>query len=91
MDNPPNWGVGPQFYHPLSETETHSRNYVIERTLDAIPTKIESGGIANSDGRMVVEYWTSQDWCHIEAHADVEENLSKRIYAHYMKIVETAI
>ena len=60
------------FTRPLSETHRHNE---IELTLDAILTEIE-GGVA---GRNVVEYWTRQEWRHIEAHADVDENLAKQI------------
>lgn len=62
------------FSRPLSEAH---RNNVIERTLDAILAEMEEG--IEGSGRMVVEYWTRQEWRHIEAHADVDENLSKRI------------
>jgi hypothetical protein len=60
------------FTRPLSEANRHND---IELTLDAILTEIE-GGIA---GKNVVEYWTRQEWRHIEAHADVDENLAKRM------------
>ena len=60
------------FTRPLSKTHRHNE---IELTLDAILTEIE-GGVA---GKNVVEYWTRQEWRHIEAHADVDENLAKGI------------
>jgi hypothetical protein len=75
------------FVRPLSE-DRRGRCNAIERTLDAILTEIEDGLGSDDDdissssgdgnnGRMVVEYWTRQEWRHIEAHADVDENLSK--------------
>lgn len=63
------------FTFPLSSSSNvrvHRWN-VIEETLDAILR--ESSDI----GGCTVEYWTRQDWRHIEAHADVDENLSKQI------------
>ncbi|KAL7534762.1 hypothetical protein ACHAWF_004945 [Thalassiosira exigua] len=60
---------------------------VVERALDAILTEID-GATATAEGegveggiprRQYVEYWTRQEWRHIEAHADVDENLSKQI------------
>ena len=48
---------------------------IIERTLDAILT--EMGETANETNTQYVEYWTRQEWRHIEAHADVDENLAK--------------
>lgn len=43
---------------------------LIERTLDAVLKEI-------GDGEEFVEYWSRQEWRHIEAHADVDENLAK--------------
>jgi hypothetical protein len=45
---------------------------LVERTLDAILT--EMGDL----GSEYVEYWSRQEWRHIEAHADVDEALAKR-------------
>jgi len=44
---------------------------LIEQTLDAILTEI------GDPTRQFVEYWSRQEWRHIEAHADVDENLAK--------------
>ena len=44
---------------------------VLERTLDALLTELAAG-----DG--YVEYWTRQEWRHIEAHADVDEHRAKQ-------------
>ena len=66
------------FSRPLADV--NERN-IIERTLDSILTEIEDN--AEDDGsaqkKHYVEYWTRQEWRHIEAHADVDENLSKRV------------
>jgi hypothetical protein len=43
---------------------------MIETTLDAILTAL-------GDDSTFVEYWTRQEWRHIEAHADVDEHLAK--------------
>lgn len=48
----------------------------IETTLDAILTEL-------GDDSMFVEYWTRQEWRHIEAHADVDEHLAKEQDAAY--------
>ena len=61
---------------------------LIELAIDEILTKLgDDVGIGNSttdndddDGQQqqqFVEYWTRQEWRHIEAHADVDENLAK--------------
>lgn len=63
------------FTFPLSSSNGVHRHNVIEQTLDAILSEIESSDI----GGGIVEYWTRQEWRHIEAHADVDENLSKQI------------
>lgn len=63
------------FTFPLSSSNGVHRHNVIEQTLDAIVREIKSGDI----GGCIVEYWTRQEWRHIEAHADVDENLSKQI------------
>ena len=61
----------------------NNNNNIIERTLDAILTQIDSSSNSNNnDGttkKQYVEYWTRQEWRHIEAHADVDENLAKHI------------
>lgn len=60
------------FTRPLVDPD-HSG--IIERTLDSILT--EMGDAANETNTQYVEYWTRQEWRHIEAHADVDENLAK--------------
>ena len=60
------------FTFPLSSSNGAHRCNVIEETLDAILR--ESSDI----GGCIVEYWTRQDWRHIEAHADVDENLRSK-------------
>jgi len=55
----------------------HITNNIIERTLDAILTQLDND--ATKSKKQYVEYWTRQEWRHIEAHADVDENLSKRM------------
>jgi hypothetical protein len=45
---------------------------LVERTLDVILT--EMGDFASG----YVEYWSRQEWRHIEAHADVDEALAKQ-------------
>mmetsp|Transcript_16767 Transcript_16767/g.31772 ORF Transcript_16767/g.31772 Transcript_16767/m.31772 type:complete len:380 (+) Transcript_16767:130-1269(+) len=52
-----------------THTTTDSKQN-IETTLDAILTEL-------GDDSPFVEYWTRQEWRHIEAHADVDENLAK--------------
>jgi hypothetical protein len=68
------------FTFPLSSSSSTGvhRHNVIEQTLDAILREIKSSDIIGG-GSNIVEYWTRQEWRHIEAHADVDENLSKQI------------
>ncbi len=68
------------FSRPLAAAAdgNHRNNNIIERALDAILTEIEDGTDDGAKSRQYVEYWTRQEWRHIEAHADVDENLSKR-------------
>ncbi|KAL7536355.1 hypothetical protein ACHAXR_007111 [Thalassiosira sp. AJA248-18] len=61
------------FSRPLANA---GGNNIIERSLDAILTEIEN--VSDVDSEHYVEYWTRQEWRHIEAHADVDENLSKK-------------
>lgn len=68
------------FSRPLDGDNNNSN--IIERTLDAILTEIEGGmddGGSGANKKHYVEYWTRQEWRHIEAHADVDENLSKEM------------
>jgi len=60
-------------------TDVHNNRNIIEQTLDVILTEIDNNNDGNSsDGqKQYVEYWTRQEWRHIEAHADVDENLSR--------------
>jgi hypothetical protein len=68
------------FTFPLSSSSSTGvhRHNVIEQTLDAILHEIKSSDIIGGNSS-IVEYWTRQEWRHIEAHADVDENLSKQI------------
>ena len=60
-------------------------NNIIERTLNAILSEFERGLPRSGDDgdesqqQQYVEYWTRQEWRHIEAHADVDENLAKSL------------
>lgn len=63
------------FSRPLAQNS--GGNNIIERTLDAILTEIESNSNIHEKHQQYVEYWTRQEWRHIEAHADVDENLAK--------------
>jgi len=57
---------------------------VIERVLDSILTQLEEQEKGNNKkeaktkASKYVEYWTRREWRHIEAHADVDENLAKQ-------------
>jgi hypothetical protein len=51
---------------------TQEPHTLIERALDAILQEM------NKPKDCHVEYWSRQEWRHIEAHADVDENLAKR-------------
>ena len=62
------------FSRPLQNS---NGNNIIERTLDAILTEIESNSGNKQEKKQYVEYWTRQEWRHIEAHSDVDENLAK--------------
>ena len=48
---------------------------VIERALEEILRQLDDG--SDTDKEQYVEYWTRQEWRHIEAHSDVDENLAK--------------
>jgi len=48
---------------------------IIERALDSILSEL--GDVADENNKQYVEYWTRQEWRHIEAHADVDENFAK--------------
>ena len=62
-------------------TDAHNNRNIIEKTLDLILNEIDNNnGSSNSDGqKQYIEYWTRQEWRHIEAHADVDENLSRHM------------
>lgn len=67
------------FSRPILDTDKSNRP-IIELVLDDILTKLEDGSNSNSANngqQQFVEYWTRQEWRHIEAHADVDENLAK--------------
>ena len=68
------------FTRPLISNTGENYNNIIERTIDAILTEIENEDhpAVSSTKQCYVEYWTRQEWRHIEAHADVDENLSKQ-------------
>jgi len=66
------------FSYPIQNRDGKN---IIELTLNAILTQMEERE-ENKNGRRAakqyfVEYWTRQEWRHIEAHADVDENLAK--------------
>lgn len=67
---------------PLLPNTNGNGNNIIERTIDAVLTEIERSGsnhdATTSTNQCYVEYWTRMEWRHIEAHADVDENLSKQ-------------
>ena len=63
------------FSRPLDRNG--GNNNIIERTLDAILKEIESNDKQNEGRKQYVEYWTRQEWRHIEAHSDVDEALAK--------------
>ena len=63
------------FSRPLDQS--NNGNNIIERTLDAILTEIESKDNNIHGQQQYVEYWTRQEWRHIEAHSDVDEALAK--------------
>lgn len=60
------------FTRPISNPGQHP---AIERALDAILSEL--GDEADDENKQYVEYWTRQEWRHIEAHADVDEHLAK--------------
>jgi len=55
--------------------KTQPTNY-IENVLDSILCTIDTT-MDTPNNHVYVEYWTRQEWKHIEAHADVDENLAK--------------
>ena len=61
------------FKRPLTD---RTNRPVIEQALDSILSKLGDEDI-NDDNEQYVEYWTRQEWRHIEAHADVDEHLAK--------------
>jgi len=64
------------------DTNGHNNRNIIEQTLDVILTEIDNNnnGSSSSDGqKQYIEYWTRQEWRHIEAHTDVDENLSRHM------------
>ncbi len=69
------------FTRPIShskDSEVTTRP-LIELVLDKILSEIEVDSQQQSTKKSTqfVEYWTRQEWRHIEAHADVDENLAK--------------
>jgi len=73
------------FTRPLINPNERSN---IERVLDKILTEI--GDVPAGNDEQYVEYWTRQEWRHIEAHADVDENLAKQQDMELMKNGELA-
>ena len=63
------------FTRPLAQNKEGIN--IIERTLDAILTEIESKENNSQGKKQYVEYWTRQEFRHIEAHSDVDEALAK--------------
>jgi len=72
-------------YTSLSDTDNndntngHNNRNIIEQTLDFILTEIDNNNGSSDRQKQYVEYWTRQEWRHIEAHADVDENLSRHM------------
>ncbi len=67
------------FSRPIENPE---ESPIIELALDAILTEMEQESTTSSSTRtevpkQYVEYWTRQEFRHIEAHADVDEHLAK--------------
>ena len=60
------------FTRPISNP---GQRPVIESALDTILSQL--GDEADEENKQYVEYWTRQEWRHIEAHADVDEHLAK--------------
>ena len=60
------------FTRPLNPQNEYP---IIEQALDSILT--EMGDDVGDSNLQHVEYWTRQEWRHIEAHADVDEHLAK--------------
>lgn len=50
---------------------------LIERILEKILSELDDESTKQSSTHQYVEYWTRQEWRHIEAHADVDEHLAK--------------
>lgn len=63
------------FQRPLSSKQQNNIP-IIERAIDSILTEM-GDTVDSDDGNQYVEYWTRQEWRHIEAHADVDEHLAK--------------
>mmetsp|Transcript_24283 Transcript_24283/g.27747 ORF Transcript_24283/g.27747 Transcript_24283/m.27747 type:complete len:405 (+) Transcript_24283:58-1272(+) len=79
--------------HDQHDQSKQTRRPLLEQVLDDILSEIEkdniiiqqkgkkghtSSSISNqSESKQYVEYWTRQEWRHIEAHADVDEHLAK--------------
>lgn len=60
------------FTRPITNKDSHP---LIEQALDEILNQLGDNG--NGKEVQYVEYWTRQEWRHIEAHADVDEHLAK--------------
>jgi hypothetical protein len=66
-------GLGHKAFTRPLQNDAHSS--VIERALDTILTEL--GDVADRSNQQYVEYWSRQEFRHIEAHADVDEHLAK--------------
>ena len=77
-------------YQKKAQEVKNEKRCIIEEALEAILTELEdhdqnnasntSNNSNNSNDmkrRQYVEYWTRQEWRHIEAHADVDEHRAK--------------
>jgi hypothetical protein len=60
------------FTRPMVNKDSHP---IIEQALDDILSEL--GDDINEKEVQYVEYWTRQEWRHIEAHADIDEHLAK--------------
>eukprot|EP00550_Attheya_septentrionalis_P012425 CAMPEP_0198306376 /NCGR_PEP_ID=MMETSP1449-20131203/58384_1 /TAXON_ID=420275 /ORGANISM="Attheya septentrionalis, Strain CCMP2084" /LENGTH=382 /DNA_ID=CAMNT_0044008929 /DNA_START=88 /DNA_END=1236 /DNA_ORIENTATION=+ len=69
------------FPKDAAESKTKSNHpsnvNVIEEVLEEILTELYWNEDTTSLPKFHVEYWARQEWRHIEAHADVDENLAK--------------
>jgi len=62
------------FARPVKDTAARSN---LELTIHNILSELGDEPTRSDNDQQYVEYWTRQEWRHIEAHADVDENLAK--------------